>query len=60
MVSAIQSGGSYSYRFKGKLSQEVTVNQSVKQGCCLSPSLFNMFGKIHFERNFVSKDEYLS
>ena len=64
LFKELYSGGSIQVQVNGALSEEFTINTGVKQGCILSPSLFNFvvdyvlkktFGILHYN-DFTTSD----
>lgn len=52
LISALHAGVKASVRLKGELSDPFEVNNGVKQGCVVAPTLFSIFLTIELNRAF--------
>ena len=50
LVHSFHQGMSAKIRIEGSLTEQIIVNNGMRQGCCLSPVLFNLFSCAVLER----------
>ena len=50
LIRSFHQGMSAKIRIEGSLSEQIDVNNGLRQGCCLCPVLFNLFSCAVLER----------